>query len=238
MILKNENHGIWRILPSQTITEIIAQSGYDFQIFDGEHGSYDFTTLENDIRISKQNCCSPWVRVSGLNKVEVQRCLDMGAEAIVFPQLSKYEEFVEATKLIDFMPNGVRGFNPFVRAFGYGFQTTTAEKPKCVVIIETLDAVAELDKILSLKDIAIIYIGAYDLSAQLGHIGELNHPVVLKVINEIIEKCTIHAKAVGVMISNPEQFEYFKNKKVNTFLHKVDSFQIKNTFTNILNQYK
>ncbi len=238
MELNNENHGIWRILPSQTITEIIAQSGYEFQIFDREHGSYDYASLENDIRVSKCNNCSPWVRVSGLNKVEVQRCLDMGAEAIVFPQLSKYEEFVEATKLIDFMPNGLRGFNPFVRAFDYSGIINPIEKPKCIVIIETLDAVKALNEIVRIKDISMIYIGSYDISAQIGHIGELDHPKVKNVINEIIDKCISESKPVGIMISNSEQFEYFKNKKVSAFLHKIETFQIKNAFINILKQYK
>ena len=41
----NESHGIWRITPSMTLTEIIAQSDFDFQILDCEHGGYDYQTL-------------------------------------------------------------------------------------------------------------------------------------------------------------------------------------------------
>ena len=45
--------GIWRIYPSTLITEIIIKSDFDFQIFDCEHGTYDYTSLSEDIRICK-----------------------------------------------------------------------------------------------------------------------------------------------------------------------------------------
>ena len=96
----NELHGIWRIIPSMVLTEIISQSKFDFQILDCEHGSYDFQTLEQDIRICQNQKCLAYVRVGGLNKIEVQRCLDLGADGIVFPQLNKFEDLYETELVI------------------------------------------------------------------------------------------------------------------------------------------
>ena len=148
-------HGIWRIIPSPGCTEILAQSGFDFQILDAEHGGYDFQTLLTDTIACEANRCAPWIRVSGTDKVEVQRCLDLGARGIVFPQLASYEDFAAAAAMMDHAPAGVRGFNPFVRAYGYGTPGAPSPRPWCVPIIETLAAVEQLDRILQLERIYI-----------------------------------------------------------------------------------
>ena len=108
-------HGIWRIIPNASLTEIIAQSGFNFQILDREHGAYDYDTLQADITACDARGCAPFVRVSGKDNVEVQRCLDLGAHGLVFPQLSTPEEFARASAMMDHAPVGTRGFNPFVQ---------------------------------------------------------------------------------------------------------------------------
>lgn len=233
----NELHGIWRIIPSMELTEIIAQSKFDFQILDCEHGSYDFQTLEHDIRICQHQKCLVYVRVSGLNKVEVQRCLDLGADGIVFPQLNNFEDFKLATKLIQYPPNGIRGFNPFVAAGEYGYGNIH-KKIECIVIVETIQAFDELDEILNLSEIDMVYIGVYDLSAQLNCIGAMDSPKLLSVIDEIIEKCNKSSKKVSLMVKNIEEYKKYKGKGVSNFVHIVDSYQLKTAFINVLDNLK
>lgn len=237
-INNDELHGIWRIIPSIALTDIIAQSNYDFQILDCEHGSYDFHTLEQDIRICQLNKSLAYVRVSGLNKVEVQRCLDLGADGIIFPQLNNYEDFKLATKMTQYAPRGIRGFNPFVSAAKYGYGSISDKNIKCIVIIETLVAIEELDKIVSIPELDILYIGVYDLSAQLDCIGIMDSPKLVMIIDEIIEKCQKASKQIGLMVTNDKDYKKYKNKGVNVFVHSVDSYVIKKTFVNALNNLK
>ncbi len=234
----NELHGIWRIIPSMVLTEIISQSKFDFQILDCEHGSYDFQTLEQDIRICQNQKCLAYVRVGGLNKIEVQRCLDLGADGIVFPQLNNFEDFKVATKLIQYPPYGVRGFNPFVVAGGYGYRNIHEKKIDCIAIIETIQAFDELDEILNLNELDVIYIGVYDLSAQLNCIGAMDSPKLLSVIDEIIEKCNKASKRVSLMVKNVQEYKVFKEKGVSSFVHIIDSYQLKTAFINILENLK
>jgi 4-hydroxy-2-oxoheptanedioate aldolase len=229
-------NGIWRILPSSAISEIIAQSGYDFQILDCEHGVYDYFTLENDIRACQLNNCKSYIRVSGLNKVEVQRCLDIGADGIVFPQLNSYKDCKIAVEMLKFPPNGIRGFNPFVKALNYGYNSTKYDiKTTCIIIIENLNMIKDLDNILDL-DFDMVYIGAYDLSAELNCIGEMENENLQKTINEIIEKCMIKKKQVAIMSTN---YEYIKQYNyVNHIVHTVESFMIKKFFKQHLDNFK
>lgn len=227
-------NGIWRIIPSPVLTEIIAQSGFHFQILDCEHGAYDYATLLDDIRVCDQYHTSAFIRVSGLDKVEVQRCLDLGAHGIVFPQLTGYQDFAAATRLLHYAPQGDRGYNPFVRAAGYGIERQERKRPLCIVIIETLQAVEELDQIVQLEGIDIIYIGSYDLSAQLDCIGQMDHPKLMGVVDTIIEKCKFAHKKVGVMTMSAEHQQKFAGKGVHVFVHGVDSYQINKAFTALI----
>ena len=122
-------NGIWRIIPSAMLSELFARSGFDFQILDCEHGNYDYETLLTDILACEANDSVPYIRVSGTDKVEVQRCLDIGARGLVFPQLQGYEDFLAAAAMMDYAPVGSRGFNPFVRAGNYGISGGTKASP-------------------------------------------------------------------------------------------------------------
>lgn len=239
-ILNNNQalHGIWRVMPSIAISEIIAQSGFDYQILDCEHGAYDYATLYQDIIACELYGCAPFVRVSGLNAVEVQRTLDIGAHGIVFPQLKTPEDFKVATAMMQYPPNGTRGFNPFVRTASYGVRDGRKPiAPLCITIIETLTAVDALDEILALPGIDMIYIGSYDLSAQLGCMGQMDAPELVAVVDKIISKCTINKKHVALMVNRKDQYEVAAAKGVKGFVHSVDSFRIKNMFSEYLKSF-
>lgn len=235
----NVTHGIWRVMPSPNITEIIAQSGFDFQIFDLEHGGYDFNTLYADICTCELHNSVPFVRVSGLNKVEVQRCLDLGAKGIIFPQLNSFEDFKAASKMLIYAPDGIRGFNPFVRSNRYGVANSPKNiKLKCITIIESLEAVNELEKIVTLSNIDMIYIGVYDLSAQLGCIGDMENIELINVINKIIMICNTNRMKISIMIHSVNQFQFYAEMGISTFVHAVDTFRIKSFFIESLLEYK
>jgi len=233
--MKNTMHGIWRIYPSPLNTELISKSNFDFQVFDFEHGSYDFKSLSEDLRISKNHNVKAFARVGGLNQIEVQRCLDLGADGIVFPQLSKFEDFEKASKMMLHYPNGTRGYNPFVADFDFG-DKVVPEKKECIVIVETLSAVKILERIIKIENIDTIYIGVYDLSAQLDCKGDLLNRELVYIVNQIIETTLKFEKNVSLMVNSMEDFEYFFDKGVKSFVHGVDSFHLKNAFKNILSK--
>ena len=231
-------HGIWRILPSPYLSEIIGLAGFDFQILDCEHGVYDYDTLYKDILACELHNCSPVIRVSGINKVEVQRCLDLGAHGIVFPQLKNFADFQGAIEQMQYAPSGNRGYNPIVRANGFGDKTISTNRiePCCIGIIETLTAVEEIEKILGLNELTMIYIGVYDLSTQLGIPGQIQSAQMTTLTNQIIEAAKKFNKPVSLMVHDADQQNLFASKGVRTFIHSVDTHKLSIYFKNILNQ--
>lgn len=226
-------HGIWRIVPSPQLTEILAQSGFHFQILDCEHGGYDYATLLPDILACERHHCAPLVRVSGTNKVEVQRCLDLGARGLVFPQLAHRDDFAAAAAMMDYAPAGTRGFNPFVRAGGYG-SSPAPGRPWFVPIIETLTAVEQIDDILKLERIDLVYIGSYDLSAQLGVAGQMAAPALTQVVDRILAACRDAGKPVSLMVLSEDAARAQTARGVQALVHGVETHRLKQAMTAIV----
>ena len=104
------------------------------------------------------------------------------------------------------------------------------------MIVETLSAVKILERIIKIENIDTIYIGVYDLSAQLDCKGDLLNRELVYIVNQIIETTLKFEKNVSLMVNSMEDFEYFFDKGVKSFVHGVDSFHLKNAFKNILSK--
>lgn len=224
-------------MPSPMLTEILARSGFDFQILDCEHGNYDFATLLADILACEVNRSAPYIRVSGTSKVEVQRCLDLGARGIIFPQLADYEDFAGAAEMMDYAPGGTRGFNPFVRGGDYGFSKGTeapSTPPLFIPIIETLEAVEQLDRILQIGRIDMVYLGTYDLTAQLGCPGEMENPKTVEVVDQILESCRRNSVPPSMMSLSPGITRSLRKRGVDVLVHGVETHRLREGLTAIL----
>jgi|GEM_PF-1284928 2,4-dihydroxyhept-2-ene-1,7-dioic acid aldolase len=219
-------HGIWRIIPSPMLTEVLAQGGLDFQILDCEHGAYDYATLLPDILACERHDCAPFIRVSGHDKVEVQRCLDLGARGLVFPQLTGPGDFARAAAMMDYAPAGTRGFNPFVRAGRYGASSPPAPRAWFVPIVETLEAAQQIETILQIGRIDLVYVGVYDLSAQLGAPGQLDSPDLIALVDRILDACAAANKPVGLMAVSTAAAERLVNRGVRAIVHGVESHRL------------
>jgi len=235
--MSQPRNGIWRVMPSPVVTEMLGQCGIDFQILDCEHGNYDQQTLLADLMACEIHGSAGYIRVSGTDKVEVQRCLDLGAKGIVFPGLQGLSDFERVAAWMDYAPTGNRGLNPFVRAGRYGIQSDAkadSTHPLFIPIIETLEAVEQLDEILSIPRIDLVYLGTYDLSAQLGCAGEMANPKLVETIDRILGQCRKHHKSPSTMALSPELAANLRAKGVTAIVHGVDTHRIKEAFCKLV----
>ena len=209
------------------LTETLAQGGLDFQILDCEHGAYDFATLLPDILACERHACAPFIRVSGTDKIEVQRCLDLGARGLVFPQLTGPAEFARAAAMMDYGPAGTRGFNPFVRAGNYGTPSAKSSRAWFIPIVETLEAAEQIESILQLARIDLVYIGVYDLSAQLGVPGQMDAPQLNALVDRILAACIAARKPASLMALTNAAAQHLIARGVRAVVHGVESHRLK-----------
>jgi 2-keto-3-deoxy-L-rhamnonate aldolase RhmA len=236
--------GIWSIIPSPTLAEIVALSKIDFQIFDMEHGNYDFGTLENSIRTSESLGCSPFVRIGGLDANATQKALDLGAHGIIYPQVHNHLDARVAVNYTKYPPLGQRGFNPFTRVQNYslnqsqGTGKNSNDFSMTGVIIESKSAAKDLDRILDTDALEIFYLGAYDMSVALGCPGDMKNPELIKFMESSIKKIIDKKKIAGVMAQSPEAVEQYIQLGAQLIVMGVDSFLIGKSLSAVQEQFK
>ena len=207
--------GIWSLIPSPTLIELIGTAGMDFVILDGEHGPFDISTLGECIRAAEGANCAPLVRVPGLDAQFIQRALDLGPHGIVVPQVADYDAAQKAVACMHYAPRGTRGFNPFTRAGHYGV-TAKREQSKqagdfvlSCVMIENPKAFQDLDRILTIPDLDMIYLGVYDYSVLMGCPGKIDDPRVMEFMQVCAAKTRAAGKILGMLAKTPEELERF-----------------------------
>ncbi|MEZ4814785.1 MAG: aldolase/citrate lyase family protein [Bdellovibrionota bacterium] len=218
--------GTWTIIPSPINIEVMGLAGFDFQILDMEHGAFDLTNLENCIRSCESTGCAPLVRSPGINPNIVQNALDFGAHGIIFPQVQNATSAQEALKSMFYAPIGSRGYNPFTRAGNYSLSPSNKlnnEFPLSSVIIENKKSLEDIDKILEIKDLDVVYLGVYDMSVALGCMGDMENPKIKSFVESSLFKIRKAKKHAGVMVKNEEDIKNLSQLGANFLVYSVDS---------------
>lgn len=186
-------------IPSAAVTQAYAAAGADMVIIDLEHGAIDFADLQAMVAATQGTECAPLVRVPEIDEVQVKRSLDMGAEGIVFPLVRTARDAARAVASMYYPPNGVRGFGPFVAhsRWGTGMLDYPAEIEKrlvCCLLVETAEAIENIDEICAVPGIDMIVPAQFDLSSDMGLMGQFDHPQ----FRAAVEKVEKAARAAGI----------------------------------------
>ncbi|MES2299250.1 MAG: aldolase/citrate lyase family protein [Pseudomonadota bacterium] len=224
--------GIWSIISSPAVVEILALAGLDFVILDMEHGIYDVAALDACVRSCEAAGSAALVRVPGMNASAVQWALDLGAHGIVVPQVGGVAQADEAVRMGKFAPSGTRGYNPFTRAGGYSNPSSNTGGKLgnafglSAVIIENAGALAELDAICALPDLDVVYVGVYDLSVALGCAGNTKDPRITDIVRSSVRTIRAAGKGAAIMVRSPAEIEAALALGANVLVYGVDTFLI------------
>lgn len=207
--------------------EAAGWSGMDFAILDMEHGPVSIESMQNNIRAAQTSEILPIVRVPRLSEEMISKALDIGAAAIEIPQIATAEDARLALNYSKFYPYGYRGVCRFVRASHYsalGRECYFENSNHALIIaqLEGQEALANLDEILEVKGIDIIFIGPYDLSQSLGMPGNISHPKVIEQIHTIVNKAKEKGVITGTFCDTYEYMEMWMKAGVQYLSYSVD----------------
>jgi len=206
--------GIFIPLPAPALVEMAAACGYDFVIIDNEHGTSEVNgATENMILAAYASGIYPVVRVPNLVMGSILKPLDMGAKGIHVPLINTKEIAEEAVKSAKYPPIGNRGTAVSTRAANYGFSAEKGRKfldkanedTLMIAAIETKESISNLDDILSVPGIDVVFIGPFDLSVSLGYPTEVKHPVVVDAVKQIMKTTLNAGLQVGILPVSPDQ---------------------------------
>ena len=209
-------YGCWVNMGSLVSTEIVGRSGFDWVLIDLEHGAGNEVTMYQQLQVLENTGATSIVRTGVLSRNSVQHILDAGASGIMFPQFQHAAEAAEAVSLMYYPPKGVRGMAKTVRAtsFGRGMQEYIASQDKhllCVVQIETIQAVEEIDAIAATPGVDVLFVGPSDLSLAYGIFGQLDHPLYQQAIRNVAAAAKKHGKVAGVLLLDDAEHAMYAN---------------------------
>ena len=178
--------GTWITSYNPSALEIISDANFDWICIDREHSTINFEQLSYLISVIQKANKEAWVRVGNNDLLEIKKTLDLGVEGIVIPMIKSVEDAKKAVKFSRYPPIGVRSFGySKANKCGINFESylTKNKKLKVILQIEHIEAIENLERILSVKGINATFIGPYDLSGSINTPGKLNSNKIKKLIN-------------------------------------------------------
>jgi len=200
--------GSWLTVGHTSIAEIMAKAGFEWLVVDMEHSVITLDIAQQLIQVIEGCGVVPLVRVGENNATIIKRVMDAGAYGVIVPMVNNREQAEAAVKAVKYPPIGMRGVG-LARAQGYGAQfdeyaATVNEESVVIAQIEHIDAVNNIESIISVDGIDGCIIGPYDLSASLGMPGKFDHPDMLKAIEKVEKSCKEKRVVLGLHIIQPD----------------------------------
>jgi 4-hydroxy-2-oxoheptanedioate aldolase len=192
----------WLAIPDGFAAETMAHQGWDTLTIDLQHGVVDYAAMVTMLQAISTTPTVPIVRVPWLEPGIIMKTLDAGAYGVICPMVNTREDAQRLVAWTTYAPKGTRSFGP-VRALLYGGADYPAHADATVVrfaMIETAQALDNLDAILSVEGLDAVYIGPSDLSLALGCKPQFDDvdPPVAQAIGHILQRAQAHGLRAGV----------------------------------------
>ena len=231
--------GTWVFIPSPDIVEIIGLAKFDFAVIDMEHSAITLQDAVSMIRAAESRNLTPLIRVSYLDHSCILRALDSGAHGIQLPHIETANDARAAVRYVKYHPIGERGLATTTKGGGYTLKEVkkhvVRENKSSLVVasLESSESLDELDSILEVAGVDVIYIGPYDLSQSLGIPGEVDNPRVLKTMENNIKRIKKAGKIAGSFAQTTKRARQLKNMGVNYLTCEADGSLIRDSFERI-----
>jgi 2-dehydro-3-deoxyglucarate aldolase/4-hydroxy-2-oxoheptanedioate aldolase len=198
--------GAFLTWPVEGFGELLAAAGFDFAVFDAEHGYFNPESIERMARAAEGAKLPAIVRVPNCAaSAEAGRALDAGASGTLFPRADGTAAVRAAVECVKYAPVGKRGLAG-VRANRYGgvpfdhWVLVANDATAVFVQIETAGALNAVSEIASEKLVDLLFVGPNDLSQALGVPGRYDDPRYRAAVERVGAVAKENGKAAGIML--------------------------------------
>jgi 4-hydroxy-2-oxoheptanedioate aldolase len=197
----------WCGVPSSFSAEVMAHAGWDSLVIDMQHGMIDYAVMVTMLQGISTTNTVPLVRVPWNDPAHIQKALDAGAYGIICPMINNRAEAEKFVGSCRYAPLGYRSSGP-IRASLYGGADYHMKANDIVLafgMIETQEALDNLDEILSVKGLDAIYVGPSDLSISLGYNpgGDKPDEWMMTALKKVLDACKRHKVQPGLHCGAP-----------------------------------
>ena len=188
---------------------VLADAGYDFLLFDTQHSPWEIKQLGPSIQAMRGKKAAPMVRVSANQADQICSALDGGAKGIVVPMVNTRAEAEAVVRACRYYPAGNRS-NAGARGEWGEFKTyreymdRVNDELVIAPMIETIQAMENLDAIASVPGVDVLLIGPSDLSIELGVPLDYACDIYSRALDKIAAAAAKHGIAAGMYFIPPE----------------------------------
>ena len=191
--------GTFLNLGSPLAAEACARAGFDWLLFDLEHGAGTERELIPTLQ-AVGGRCSVVVRVEANERQRFARALDAGADGVMVPRIDSADEAAQAVASMRYPPRGARGVAYMNRGADWGHPHTDADALG-VIQIESAGAVEDADAIAAVDGVDVLFVGPNDLGAAL---GTDDLPLA-----KVLDAAAANGKAAGILARSREDAERY-----------------------------
>lgn len=201
--------GIFNLINTPEVIEIMGLSGFDFVVIDGEHGPAGPLDCQDLIRAAELHGMTPVVRATENSPTTILRFLDVGAHGIQVPQVNSPEEADSVVRSSKYFPEGNRGI-ALPRAADYGavppldYFSRANSETLVVAQCESVEGLDRVEEIAQVEGVDVIFLGPFDMSQSMGIPGQLNDERVENAAERILKACRNNGKAAGIFVVDGE----------------------------------
>ena len=200
--------GIWNSIANNTVTEVLARTGFEWMLMDSEHSTAELSTLVPQMQSMKGSPTSVVIRPPWNDFVIMKRLLDCGCWNFLVPMVQTEEEARAAVEATLYPPKGIRGVSVMSRANDYGnipgYHHFANDCIGITTQIETQKTIDNLESICKIEELDGVFVGPQDLACSLGHIVDPNHADVQKAIKHCADVAKAHGKGAGILTPSVE----------------------------------
>ena len=193
----------WLAIPSGFSAEVMARSGFDTVTVDLQHGVQDYQSMIACFQAVKGEPVTPMARVPWNEPGIIGKVLDGGAYGVICPMTNTADEVQKFVAACKYPPDGIRSNGPIRMALYTepgAYQQTANQECLSIPMIETQEAVANLDDILDVPGVAAVYIGPSDLGFSHGLVPKLDReePEMLRIFERVVEATARRGLYAGI----------------------------------------
>ena len=211
---KRYSIGSWVTMDCYESTEVMLQHGFDWICIDLEHSTISLDSMKSLISLCEKYKVKSYVRIAEINKALVNKILDAGASGLIVANIKNAKDLKRCCEYSFYHPKGSRGMG-LSRAQGYGkkfskYVDKDSKEIEIIPIIESQEAINNLEEILSLKEVKLSMIGPYDLSSSLGAPGDFKSKSFKTALKKYKEVSNGLSKGLGIHSVEPSKKDLSK----------------------------
>lgn len=230
--------GTWLSIGSPIIAELAAASGFDWLLFDLEHGAHSDAVLMSNLQAIKGSPAMAIVRVGAPHPDLILRALDWGSGGIMVPRVESAAEANACLQAIHYPPRGRRGISRSARVYEYGLRPMPAPQdlppPVLFTQIETLHGVKHVEEIAAVDGVDVLFVGPADLAFDISVRKNGQTPVYEECLATVASAARASGKQAGILVRSMDDIPALREQGFTRFAVESDLSILRNRYQQLL----